>query len=186
MKKPKVIAIAAVSGGGKTTVVKELVKKLANSKSISFDDYDFPNSPQDYYRWSIEGADYKLWDLSPMVPDIEKNINDKKLDYIFLDYPFAYKNEQIGKYIDYAIFIDTPLDIAFARRILRDYLRRDPNRSKMQSPKKRLEEELDYYLERSRLPYLIHIETVKPSSDIVIDGTLPLNDIVGQIIKECK
>jgi uridine kinase len=186
VKKPKVIAIAAISGGGKTTAVKELVKKLENSKAVFFDDYDFPNSPQDYYQWSVEGADYKLWDLSPMLPDIEEAINDKKLDYIFLDYPFAYKNEQVGKYIDYTVFIDTPLDIAFARRILRDYLRRDPNRSKMQSPIKRLEEELDYYLERSRLPYLIHIETVKPNSDIVIDGTLPLDDIVDQIIKKCK
>ncbi len=33
----------------------------------------------------------------------------------------CYSNEQIVKYIDLSIFIDTPLDIALGRRLLRDY-----------------------------------------------------------------
>ena len=143
MEKPKVIAISAVSGGGKTTVIKELARKYKKSKIISFDDYTFPNTPRDYYQWSTNGADCNLWNLSPMLMDIQKAIQEKNLDYIFLDYPFGYKNEQVGKYIDYAFFIDTPLDIALARRILRDYLRRDPNRYQMELPIKKLEEDLD-------------------------------------------
>ena len=41
MKRPIVIAVAAVSGGGKTTVVNELKRKLNLSQVIYFDDYDF-------------------------------------------------------------------------------------------------------------------------------------------------
>lgn len=41
MKKTTVIEIAAVSGGGKTTVVKALNKEVESSKSLHFYDYDF-------------------------------------------------------------------------------------------------------------------------------------------------
>lgn len=37
----KVISIASVSGGGKTTIINELGKKLDNSAVIYFDDYSF-------------------------------------------------------------------------------------------------------------------------------------------------
>jgi uridine kinase len=40
MKKPFVISISVVSGGGKTTVTNALKDILINSMVISFDDYD--------------------------------------------------------------------------------------------------------------------------------------------------
>lgn len=61
-----------------------------------------------------------MWNLEPLEKDILKLKNNGACGYLLLDYPFAYCNEQIRKYIDVAIFIDTPLDIALARRILRD------------------------------------------------------------------
>ena len=85
----KVIAIAAVTAGGKTTTVNEIKKQLSNVQTLHFDDYVFEGEVDNFYQW-------------------------------VLDDPFAYYNEQIRKYIDVAFFIDTPLDIALARRILRD------------------------------------------------------------------
>ncbi len=38
-KKTKIITIAAVSGGGKTTVTEKLTEKLTNSKALYFDSY---------------------------------------------------------------------------------------------------------------------------------------------------
>jgi uridine kinase len=40
VRKPMVIAIASISGGGKTTVVEKLNEKLTNSKVLFFYDYD--------------------------------------------------------------------------------------------------------------------------------------------------
>ena len=37
----KIIAIAAVTAGGKTTVVNEIMKKLPNTAVLHFDDYSF-------------------------------------------------------------------------------------------------------------------------------------------------
>ncbi|WP_245807682.1 hypothetical protein [Halobacillus massiliensis] len=54
----KTIAIASVSGGGKTSVTIELRKRLKNSQALFFDDYDFKKAPDDLVLWVEEGSDY--------------------------------------------------------------------------------------------------------------------------------
>lgn len=123
----KIIAIAAVSAGGKTTIVNELKKQIANTRSLHFDDY-----------------------------------------------PFAYCHEALRKYIDCAIFIDTPLDIAMARRVLRD----------MESATgEEIRQEMDMYLKYARIAYVQMLKDILPSSDYVIDGTKELNEKADEIKK---
>lgn len=123
-QKPIIIAIAAVSGGGKTTITTELSKHINNAKTLFFDDYDFDNCPDDICKWVDSGADYNAWHLEPLIADIKLLLSEENqcFDYILLDYPFAYKNKEMGQFIDFTIFIDTPLDIAMARRIKKGVL----------------------------------------------------------------
>jgi uridine kinase len=79
-KFPMVIAIAAVSGGGKSTIASYLKEKLRNSKTIYFDDYDF-NGPEDIIEWIDNGCNPNDWDLSPLIRDIKK-LQTEPLDYI--------------------------------------------------------------------------------------------------------
>jgi uridine kinase len=116
---PYVIAIAAVSGGGKTTITKLLNQKLHNSKVLFFDDYDF-NGPDDIVDWVDNVGDPNEWDLTPLIKDLEALLTEP-LDYIVLDFPFSYKHSELSNFIDFSIFIDTPLDIALARRVIRDF-----------------------------------------------------------------
>ncbi|MDR7857899.1 hypothetical protein [Tissierella sp.] len=175
MNKAKVISIAAVSGGGKTTVINELKRRLSLSKAIYFDDYDFEECPNDFFEWVQNGADYNAWSLEKLALDIESLITQNNYDYILLDYPFAYKNDKITSYIDYAIYIDTPLDIAMARRILRDNI---------SQPLEALKNELNYYLSHGRIAYLESIKTIKPNSDFIVDGELNVDNIANQIIEQ--
>ncbi|CAM4337470.1 hypothetical protein L1N85_21805 [Paenibacillus alkaliterrae] len=69
MKIPFIIAIAAVSGGGKTSVVQLLNKELANSTALFFDDYDF-EGPDNLIEWVHRGADHNEWKLTPLINDI--------------------------------------------------------------------------------------------------------------------
>ena len=96
----KIIAIGAVTAGGKTTVVKSLIDRMPNAISLHFDDYSFEGEVDDFHQWVIDGADYNVWNLEPFKNDIDKIIESKQYDYLFLDYPFAYKNEMIKDYID--------------------------------------------------------------------------------------
>lgn len=177
-KRPMIISISAVSGGGKTTITNQLINCLDNSTSLHFDDYEFTDCPEDIPNWVEEGADYNAWNLTPLVQDIQYNLqNHAHLNYIFIDYPFAYKNSAMANYIDLAIYIDTPLDIAMARRILRDF---------KGGPLENLQNNLRNYLSCGRKAYLEMENTIKPNSDLVIDGSLETADIVDKIIEEIK
>jgi uridine kinase len=169
-KFPMVVAIAAVSGGGKTTIASHLKEKLSNSKAIYFDDYDF-DAPEDIIEWIDNGCNPDDWNLSPLIRDIKKCLTEP-LDYIILDFPFAYLHSKTSKLIDYAVLIDTPLDIAMSRRIIRDF--------KSGSTEDILQD-LDNYIVRGRRGYLAMLNTTKPNSDLVVDGTLPKSEITSII-----
>lgn len=174
-KKTKIISIAAVSGGGKTTITESLTHELTNSKALYFDSYKFDNCPADICKWIDDGANYDEWVLTPLVQDIQHLIRDSNLDYIIVDYPFAYLNREIGEFIDVTIFIDTPLDIAMARRILRDF-----NEDTMSE----IHNDLKHYMTHARKAYLEAIHTVKPNSDIVLDGSLSVKEIIDRTLEE--
>lgn len=170
----KIIAIAAVTAGGKTTIVNEIKQQIKNVESLHFDDYSFPGEVDDFYDWVMQGANYNVWDLSPLIKDICKIQKYSDCDYLLLDYPFAYCHEELRKYIDCAIFVDTPLDIAMARRVLRDM---------KDASVEEIREDMKMYLKYGRVAYIQMLKDVLPSSDYVIDGTKKLEEKVEEIKK---
>ena len=187
MKLPYVVSISGISGSGKTTIVTALKERLANSAVIYWDDYgDEVDSKCDIYEWAANGSDCNEWNTQPVANDIERLLNES-YEYIILDYPFGYLNECVGKYINLTIFIDTPLDVALARRIVRDYTSRSRESDFGLADVEELsfaglDKELRWYLTNSRPIYANMIETHKPVSDLVIDGTKTPNDIVETIV----
>ena len=177
--KTKVIAINSISGGGKTTTTNELLKRISNSKALYFDDRDYASVSGilDLCKWELEdGADYSLWNLQALVDDI-KLLMQENLDYIFLDYPFGYLQKQISKFISLSVLIDTPLDMAVARRILRDFKNRSVNE---------IVNDMDWYLKRGRESYVNSVKTSKEDADFIVDGSLSLDNICNSIIEKIK
>lgn len=168
-----VVAINAISGGGKTTITREVQKKLPNSKALYFDDrnYDSDSGIEDICKWVEDGADVNLWDLQRLADDIE-NSKKENLDFIVMDYPFGYRNNLIAPYINYSIFIDTPLDLAMARRILRDF---------NNDTATEIFDDIKQYLEQGRNAYLFGLDSVRENADFLVDGSLSINKIVEQI-----
>ena len=184
MKKPFVISISAQSGGGKTTIVTALKERLVNSTVIYWDDYGDEVDPDCDIN---DVNDYNHWRTEPVAADIERLLHEQ-YDYIILDYPFGYLNDCVGKYINLTVFIDTPLDIALARRIIRDYTSRskesdfglgDVDEVSLEA----IDDELRWYLTRSRSTYARFSELHKPNSDLVVDGTKLPEEIIEIIIE---
>ncbi|MEI5906591.1 hypothetical protein WAK64_05915 [Bacillus spongiae] len=172
-KLPRVIAIAGVSGGGKTTVAKKLTAKLQKANVLYFDDYQF-EGPEDIIDWVDRGANYNEWNLSPLISDIN-TLRDQQLDYIVLDFPFSYKNSAISPIIDFTIFIDTPLDIALARRVRRDF---------NNCSNEKILLEMENYILQGRRGYVEMLTSIKPNSDFIVDGTQSVSTIVESILIE--
>jgi uridine kinase len=169
-KSPSVIAIAGVSGGGKTIIANRLSDRLPNSSVLFFDNYDF-EGPNDMIGWVDRGSIYEEWNLSPLIIDLEGLLQDN-FDYIVLDYPFSYNHSQLRSYIDFTVFIDTPLDIAMARRILRDF---------HNSSTEIIMKEMDNYLLQGRRGYLEMLKTIKPNSELIVDGSQAVATLVEEI-----
>lgn len=169
----QVIAIAAVTAGGKTTVVHELQRRLPKTAALHFDDYSFAGEVEDFHQWVLDGADYNVWDLSPLEKDILSLRDSGQYDHLLLDYPFAYCHDQIKPYIDFAVFIDTPLDIALARRVLRDF----PDASG-----EAIRRDMETYLQYARPAYVQMLKDILPASDYVADGTKTPGDLAAEIM----
>lgn len=170
----KIIAIGAVTAGGKTTVVNAVKDKLPKAAALYFDDYSFEGEVEDFSKWVSEGADVSVWDLSTLKSDIEKIIHSGEYDYLLLDYPFAYQHKMIKDYLDCCIFIDTPLDIAMARRVLRDM---------KGAAADEIRNEMYTYLKYARTAYIQMVKEHLSASDYVIDGAKELEDIVHEAME---
>ena len=180
MKKPYVITINAVSGGGKTALARLIRESLPASTLFCFDDFADTNIiPDDLYEWSKRGANPLEIDCPGMREAVEQAMKKGGLEYIVLDCPLGREHPRFSQLIDLAVFIDTPLDIAMARRILRDHT----SESSI-SPETRLRQlraELTHYLEKARYPYLEAYKQ-KNRSDLVLDGWSGLEDMRDQVL----
>jgi len=170
---------------GKTTITRELQKQLPNAKALFFDDrdYDVDSGITDIGKWIEDGADVNLWDLERFAKDID-DLTIEKPDFIVLDYPFGYRHNLIGKYLSCSIFVDTPLDITLARRIVRDYDRKTlVCKWNDEGDKNDLFDDMANY-SNWRSSYIFGIKSGKADADFIIDGSLPLNRIVEIICEK--
>ena len=127
-----VIGVSAVGGGGKTEVARRLAQVLGDAVTLHFDDYDDTNvHPPDLRRWFADGADYDAWQTPVFGSHLRAlkagrrircpitGISVGPARYVVADAPLGRAHTDSGQFIDLMIFIDTPLDVAMARRILR-------------------------------------------------------------------
>ncbi|MFQ3543839.1 hypothetical protein Q7A53_07115 [Halobacillus rhizosphaerae] len=178
MYKTKVISIASVSGGGKTAVTKELRNRFRHAETLFFDNYDFHGAPDDLTQWVKEGPDYNQWNLDPLIADLKSLIEgDVPPEYIIMDYPFSYKNDKLKNFIDLSIYIETPLDIAMGRRLIRDF----PYAASIE-----ILNDIEFYLISGRDAYLEMEDTIKPNADFIMDGAMTVSKLVDAILKKLK
>ena len=187
MNHVRVVGITSVSGGGKTTAAKRLVEVLGDAVSIHFDDYNDTNvHPADLQRWFAEGADYDAYETPLFTGHLQTLKAGQSIyypiggaivgpaRYVVADAPLGRAHSGSGKLIDLLVFIDTPLDIAMARRILRDIELAD-------LPLQGLKSELARYESHAKPIYEHFQERMRADSDLIIEGTLGIDPIVDRI-----
>ena len=191
-----IVGISAPSGGWKTTVAKKVVELLGDAVGIFFDDYDVDSiHPESFRTWLQNGANYHDWKTPLLADDLRKlkagqsiispvyyvAIEPRKC--VVFDAPLGYAHPETGRYIDLMVFIDTPLDIAMARRLTRDFAS-IPSGSSIESTKT-IQAELTAYLDYGRQAYH-EMDKVKGTCDLVLDGRLSVDDLAENIVLAIK
>ena len=191
------IGISSPSGGGKTTVTRKVVELLEKSAAIYFDDYDYNTiHPEDFKKWLDEGADCNAWKMPRFRDDLRRLKAGEAITspvdgsqicpqaYIVIEAPLGYEHAETAEYIDFMVFIDTPLDVAMARRLLRDFPLKSSGDPREVA--EGLRAELAGYLEIGRRAYLEMDNRVKPGCDLVLDGCLPVDELGRKIVEAIR
>ena len=125
-----VIAVSSVSGGGKTTLVKSAAFLLRGT-TLDFDDYaSISQYPPDLKKWVEDGADVNEWKTPQFAQDLAALRRGESIvspldgasilpsEFIVIEEPMGRERVEMASLIDFVAVIDTPLDIALARRLL--------------------------------------------------------------------
>lgn len=188
------IAIAGHSGAGKTSLIQILVANLGNANSLRLDSYQSTSFYPEATKWIEGGADPNEFKLPLFDADIRalKEGNSilhpesgKKIEpapFLILEEPFGRGRTTVRDLIDFVVYIDTPLEVAYIRKLARktDFLPWEDNPNLFI---KNLRDNLDWYQRIGRRFYLAVSDRVRNDCDLVVDGLLPGEAIAEQILE---
>ena len=200
-----VVAVSSAPGGGKTTLVTGAAE-LLGATMLFFDDYrDASTYPPDLKQWVADGADLNLWKTPKFAEDLAALKRGERIEsavgvatmspteFVVIEEPMGRGRDEMAKSIDFVVLIDTPLDIAMARRFLR-LADTNPLADIEQTTKEQLRAhvegllgfitgELRSYLDASRAVYIAVQEQVAADCDLVLDGRLPADELAAQLVE---
>ncbi|MHC4353842.1 MAG: uridine kinase [Planctomycetota bacterium] len=197
MKKGILIGIAGPSGSGKTSVAARIIKSITSDKVVTMqeDSYYRDLSDLPYEERAVRNFDHpsafdhdllakhlvQLLDgeaVSRPVYDYKLHTRSKETKsvgpgaVIILEGILVFTNAQLRELMDYRVFIDTPLDICFIRRLKRDTEERG----------RTVESVIRQYTETVRPMYFQFVEPSRRHADIMISGEEENREAVEALI----
>lgn len=197
-QRSKVIVICgSASGVGKSTLVNRLSELIPDSCAMYFDAYHRTTEyPPDMYRDVMEGKEIDLKQIrnTEFFDDLIALCHGKSITdpwgrvlngskYIILEEPFGKSRSGMDELVDFIATIHLPLDIALARRLLRN-IRIDHSHMLIEENLRSVETFLDAYLHGGgRLSYEKLYEVVSADSNLILDGTTSVDQMAELVIQ---
>ncbi|MHA1121389.1 MAG: uridine kinase family protein [Candidatus Heimdallarchaeota archaeon] len=188
-----VLGIAGPSGSGKSTSVNKVAALLEDSDTMFYDDYR-PN----YDKLTEDLGELRKG--NPITYPIKKRIIQPK-KYIVIEEPTGRQRKGMKDKIDFLVYINIPLEISFARVLLRSLEQSEDNGINTfyetigpqfeprfsEKPTKLMHImhwQLRMYLLEHREIYLRDHIINKKDADLVIDGMKSKEDIANEIARK--
>ena len=194
-----VIAVAGPIGGGKTSLVRALAGTLPDASLLFYDNYETASqgSLDAMIRWMRDGADIDSLDIGRLAADLDRLKGGQAVtdpvtkrevrpgQFIVLEMPLGREHKLAAPHIDLLIWIDTPLEIALARKIreITGFFLTGHPQADSRDFVAWLHRYLDYYLRAVRDLLTIQRERVSAHADIVLDGRDAFDELVAQAVR---
>jgi uridine kinase len=189
-----VIAIAGHSGAGKSTLIEHLRSRLGGANALSLDEYESSSTYPPSLKWIEDGADPNEF-LSPQFsadihalkngksvihPETQQEIKPNR--FLIIEEPFGRGREALRDLIDFVVYVDIPLEVAYIRKISRKntFLPWEDDPDVFIA---HLRENMEWYLQVGRTFYLAVAKGVLENCDLIVDGTLSTEQIADQVIE---
>lgn len=143
---------------------------------LCFDNFEYDTQPEDFVEWVHKGFPPSVWDLSRLVCKIRQVLQQAKTDYLILDYPFGRADYPVKDFLDLAVFVDTLLDVALARRLLRDC---------REASAQTIREELRFYLEQFRICFIAYAG-FQTFCDVSVEGSGSVEGIAQTLLSHIQ
>ena len=186
-----VVSISGTSGAGKSSVIDKAAALLSSNCTLHFDDYvTLGQNIAQIRAWVDAGTNLDEIKTPGLADDLRSlrsrmptagHRRIEPADFVILEEPFGRARAELSPLIDFAVFIDTPTDVALARRLLREIEagRRDPA-----SFVGNMEIQLDAYLAAGRDAYLAAGRVVRATADLVLDGMRKPDELAATLVGE--
>ncbi len=184
MQRPIIIGIAGGSASGKSSIARKLRNAFADYKTvIRIKEDDYYNDQSDMSMEERLKVNYDhpfAFDHKLLISQLEDLINDKTIekpiydyveytrsdkteliesgDVIILEGLFVLEDEEIRDLLDIKVYVDTPADVRFIRRLRRDIKERGRS----------IDSIIDQYMSVVRVMHDQFIEPSKKYADIII------------------
>lgn len=169
-----IITISGYPGGGKTTLANALRDRLG-VPALHYDDYETMTgmAPAAVRDWIGRGSDYDEIELGGLIRDMRRlAVAEPRPKCVVLDTLLGRAHRATGELIHTSIWIDTPPDIALARRIREAAGRARAAPGEAEAFTGWLESYLAHYADFTADTYVVQQQRVRPMADIVLDGRL--------------
>jgi uridine kinase len=125
------VAVAGVIGSGKSALMRALAQALGEPVALSFDDYEMATaqSPDKLAAWLSDGADFNQLSAPGLVDDLATlqaggSVAHRRTGqvvqcqkYVLFEMPLGRAWQATAAATEVLVWIDTPADVALARRI---------------------------------------------------------------------
>jgi uridine kinase len=184
-----VVGLSGVPGSGKTTLLKHLLRNCPQAEAVAYDRFHPGIDEQQIQDWIRRNGDPNEFALTALIGELDRltaaRPEGASGPLVLFETAFGRAHRATGAFIDFSVWIETPLDIALSRAnlVFLDNVARSPKLNAAADFIPWLTRYMqDYPL--LRRTYLTVSERGAASADLVIDGTLPPEPSAARVVKE--
>jgi uridine kinase len=186
-EKPFVVGLSGAPGSGKTTLLKLLSRDYPRAEAVAYDRFHPGMDDQQIQEWVLRNGDPNEFPLTALIGELNRltaaRTEGASRPLVFFETAFGRVHRTTGAFIDFSIWIETPLDVALARAnlVFLDNVARSTKPSAAADFIPWLTRYMrDYAL--LRRTYLTVSERAAASVDLVIDGIQPPEASAARVV----